>query len=433
MNFFQCSLPFVYRNVSLSKFLASTASSSPSSFSSPPATTRHVDTSSKGNSPFVTSQNIGEHVTEASSTDEHTTDDATASPGGRSSRKREWRKSPDHQHARHHSNRDSYNNQQDNDDRRDSNRRSANKDRKNGLDRRWNKEHDEGESTRNQNRWTPRNRKWNDWNSNRGNRNHGQMNRSNEQHNNAESSWNGGVHWNHPPPPMPPRHQVPQSSPAMNMCTNRFTMENSLQQNQALQPHVQAVFPGMMAAQPPMTMISQASAIPNMLPPQPLQAMNALNVVLPNNQNSPLISPMSNQQYNPATIPSSASQAPPPFPTVVGSTSGQFNTPAANTPDVTTLNMVNQLLLLNAERLKQTQGGASHSGTPDNHRNSSPASPPHRSGSSPSRSRTTSSLPPHWKTATDADGRVYYYHTVTRLVLNFSFCSSIDFFSMLFY
>ena len=105
--------------------------------------------------------------------------------------------------------------------------------------------------------------------------------------------------------------------------------------------------------------------------------------------------------------------------------------------DVNTLNVVNQLLLLNAERLKQatSSGGAaagsSHTSTPDTNNTSrggtsAPGSPHHHnfrsaSGSSgvagsPTRSKPLPTLPTNWKTATDADGRVYYYHTVTRLL-----------------
>lgn len=238
---------------------------------------------------------------------------------------------------------------------------------------------------------------------------------------NNENSWNGGgsaPHWNGPGMPQPP---PPQPNPP----PHRFQ-----HQQQQPPPHPPGVFPGGMVGQPPppnmmgqppMNMMQQGGPLPpGMVPPQPIQAINPMNVILPNSvnhQHSPLISPMSNQQYNssslPNSIPSSMNLSQPPYPPAP-STAGQFNTATSNTPDVTTLNMVNQLLLLNAERLKQTQSSGSHSSTPDNNRNPSAPVSPHRTSSSPARSKPTSSLPPHWKTATDADGRVYYYHTITR-------------------
>lgn len=243
------------------------------------------------------------------------------------------------------------------------------------------------------------------------------MNRNNDQRLNNENSWNGGPppHWNaHPQPPQP----------QPNLPPHRFR-GNEPQQPPPRPPGVFSTMMGQppppnMMGQPPMNMIAPASIPPGMGPPQPMQAVNALNVVLPNNvnQSSPLISPMSNQQFNSSSSMASSNinQPQPPYPPAPSS-GGQYNAPTGNTPDVTTLSMVNQLLLLNAERLKQTQNSGSHSSTPDNSRNASaPSSPMRTSGSSPTRSKPTSSLPPHWKTATDADGRVYYYHTETRFV-----------------
>ena len=135
------------------------------------------------------------------------------------------------------------------------------------------------------------------------------------------------------------------------------------------------------------------------MPPQP-----PVNIGIPNQvqSNSPLVSPMSNQPYNPVPTPSSSDYS--------YTKSAQYDSPAQ--PDVAALNVVNQLqLLLNVERLKQVHSG-SHPSTPDFNRNSTNTSPHRASSSSPSRSK--SALPSHWKTATDAEGRVYYYHAISR-------------------
>ena len=39
----------------------------------------------------------------------------------------------------------------------------------------------------------------------------------------------------------------------------------------------------------------------------------------------------------------------------------------------------------------------------------------------PTYSKTISSLPPNWKTATDPEGKVYYYHVITRLAGGYTF------------
>ncbi|XP_065656166.1 histone-lysine N-methyltransferase SETD2 isoform X2 [Hydra vulgaris] len=147
---------------------------------------------------------------------------------------------------------------------------------------------------------------------------------------------------------------------------------------------------------------------PNIFPHQIQGISTGMNVMITNQQNqpmlssqhnSPLISPISNQQpYNPLpVVPSNATYS---YPNPV-----KFDSPAQ---DVTALNVVNQLqLLLSAERLKNAQSSSTQ-GTPDFTRNSTSNSPYHPS--SPNQPK----LPPHWKTATDAEGRVYYYHTITR-------------------
>jgi len=172
-----------------------------------------------------------------------------------------------------------------------------------------------------------------------------------------------------------------------------------------------------------MSMMANAAMVPPPMPPPiPPPSLGGVGVVSTSTQ---LFNNQQQQQH------SSLSS------TTAASMQQQQSTYNPSAPaDVNTLNVVNQLLLLNAERLKQaTSGGggatgSSHTSTPDTNNTSrggtsAPGSPHHHhnfrnaSGSSgvagsPTRSKPLPTLPTNWKTATDADGRVYYYHTVTR-------------------
>lgn len=148
---------------------------------------------------------------------------------------------------------------------------------------------------------------------------------------------------------------------------------------------------------------------PPPLPPQPINpaALNpCLNPLLPNqgHKNSTIVSPMASQSYNAISgpVPTDMNPAAAPF----------HHQPGIPTPNqaevvqpVSAMSVVNQLhQLLNQERRQ----------TPDYSRNSSNTSPVQSSPPSSPRSKPLPALPPHWKTATDADGRVYYYHSITR-------------------
>ena len=154
---------------------------------------------------------------------------------------------------------------------------------------------------------------------------------------------------------------------------------------------------------------------------QPMPGMIPRMNMVPNSEmnQSGALEPYNPQTYNPTGV----------QPTDVNY-SYQANTPnfhdspvtpvTPNNPsEVTTLNVVNQLqFLLTAERLKQKsmQDSQSHGSTPETIKTSSatPPLPQRTSSTSPTRTRPLPALPPNWKTATDPEGRVYYYHTVTR-------------------
>lgn len=148
---------------------------------------------------------------------------------------------------------------------------------------------------------------------------------------------------------------------------------------------------------------------PGMTPPLPPPVFPQMSGAMPTQP--PLVQPpMPNPVYNPVPVPANSSQSTSYNPT----NSQQFkNSPNMQQPNVSTLNVVNQLqLLLSAERLKNASQNNPNSNTPDN-RSSTNASP-RPSSPSPNRSKSLASLAPHWKTATDADGRMYYYHAITR-------------------
>ena len=325
------------------------------------------------------------------------------SPGSYRSRRRDWRKSPEHD-------RDKSND--------DDKRGRWSRDRRNSFDRnrdrggsgRWNNDGDNQRWGRDRN-WNDRNN-WNERNRGRfGNaRDNNQMdNRTTGSSNGAVNeggNWNSGIsHWSAPPrPPMQPP-QPPTSMPLPPQSYNEQLIAPPMINNEVPTPPA-GNFPRIMTPNQPtnmmqMNILQNANLIQPPIPPP-----SHMGVVMPAQPPKPMVpSPMSmpNQPYLPSvSLPSSAPQPQPPY------------NPSAPA-DVNTLNVVNQLLLLNAERLKQATGGSgSHSSTPDNQnaRNSAPASPPNVE--SPTLSKSLSTLPAHWKTATDADGRVYYYHTLTR-------------------
>ena len=123
------------------------------------------------------------------------------------------------------------------------------------------------------------------------------------------------------------------------------------------------LYPSLTALQPPIIQNIHTHMLvpphpPNMFPHQ-VQGISSMNLIIANQQNqpmlpsqhnSPLVSPMSNQQpYNPVpVVPNNASYS---YANPV-----KFDSPAQ---DVTALNVVNQLqLLLSAERLKNAQSSS---------------------------------------------------------------------------
>lgn len=369
--------------------------SSEASYSSPPVNSR------------FTSTRPNDESSESSNTD--TKDDKQPrSPGSYRSRRRDWRKSPEID--RDKSNEDDKRGRWGR-DRRNSFDRDRNRDRGGG---RWNNDDRRGRDRN----WNDRN-SWNDRNRAAGSR-YGVGRDANQIENrptpnntvvNDATNWNntGVPHWTAPPrPPMQP----PQPPHGLSIPPQQFSdplLPPPMMNNDVSRPT--GNFPGIMTPNQPTNMMQMNMLQNPTLMQPPVQPPNHLGVVMPPQPQKPMVpSPMSvsSQPFMPSVSLATSISAPPPQP--------PYNPSAP--ADVNTLNVVNQLLLLNAERLKQaTSGGGSHSSTPDNSnsRTSAPASPHRNSAAgSPTRSKPISTLPAHWKTATDADGRVYYYHTLTR-------------------
>jgi len=420
------------RNLSSTPVHQRVTSSVNDSFSSPPSNTRFSLYSSRNEE----SSDADEHQTTADEKQPQPQQQPARSPGyrDRGSRKRDGRKSPDQRGSndRAYDDRDKLHNDGNSSSDKRGNSARWSRDRRNSYDRdrdrdrggRWNNDNNDRWRNNRNNNWNDRNT-WSDRN-NRGGSRYGNNNNTRDNTNRLdnnrlsgsgvdENTWNntggnnavGISHWSVPPPrPLPP---VPPSvSTGLNMPPQPF-------HDQRLPPPPMMnneQIPGPPTFQPMMTPnqpTNMMSIIPNqnMIPPPPsiLNPLGVVNVMQSQvNQNHQQKPPVASQPYNSVSMTTSRANQGPPQPT--------YNPQAS--ADVNTLNVVNQLLLLNAERLKQATGGGggSHSSTPDN---TLPASP-HRnsSGSSPTRSKPLPTLPSHWKTATDADGRVYYYHTVTR-------------------
>lgn len=286
-------------------------------------------------------------------------------------------------------------------------RRSYDNDNR-GWNDRENDSYSGGEGERHRGNWNSTNRGRNRWNDrhNRGGRQHADRGYQGASDESNGNSWRKhGRDFYEPPKNMQHHQQFGNLNMVPNMPPNMMPVMMNRMPNQMRMPMFQGNGnnstimgqpPNQMLPQHPMSGNAPGIFPPNRLPPRP-PGNPQINTMMPNQlpHSSPLVSPMSASPFNTAPLP-------PPKPV------GQYSSPAQ--PEVSALNVVNQLqLLLNAERLKQAQElNNTKPETPDFSRSSTSGS------NSPTRTKVPAVLPPHWKTATDSEGRMYYYHAITR-------------------